>query len=102
MASPAVSLACPYLGSGVGMIIGLALFSVLSDQMLKKQAGDGILKPEYRLPLMVYFKPIIPIGFFWYGWSAYANVHWIVPIVGTGFYRPGLPFRHCTSCGQTS
>lgn len=81
-----------YLGLGVGMIFGLGLFSVLSDRMLKAQAGDGVMKPEYRLPLMVYFTPVIPIGFFWYGWSAHAKAHWIVPILGTGIIGLGSLF----------
>ena len=72
-----------YLGLGIGMIFGLALFSVFSDRMLKARAGKAEMKPEYRLPLMVYFTPIMPIGFFWYGWSANAKIHWIVPILGT-------------------
>ena len=81
-----------YLGLGIGMILGLGLFSVLSDKMLKKQALDGVMKPEYRLPLMVYFTPIIPVGFFWYGWSAMAKAHWIVPIIGTSFIGLGSLF----------
>lgn len=72
-----------YLGLGIGMIFGLALFSIFSDRMLKARAGKVEMKPEYRLPLMVYFTPILPIGFFWYGWSANAKVHWILPILGT-------------------
>lgn len=65
------------------MIFGLALFSVLSDKMLKARSGKGEMKPEYRLPLMVYISPIMPVGFFIYGWSANAHTHWIVPILGT-------------------
>lgn len=53
-----------YLGLGVGTIFGVALFSALSDKMLKKQANGGEMKSEYRLPLMVYFTPVMPIGFF--------------------------------------
>lgn len=72
-----------YLGLAFGMIFGVILFSGLSDKILKKQAGEGEMKPEYRLPLMVYLMPIMPVGFFWYGWSAYEKAHWIVPILGT-------------------
>ncbi|KAL8722750.1 MAG: hypothetical protein Q9225_000811 [Loekoesia sp. 1 TL-2023] len=72
-----------YLGLGIGMIFGLGMFSVLSDEMLKARAGKGEMKPEYRLPLMVYLTPVMPIGFFWYGWSAHERAHWIVPILGT-------------------
>ena len=41
-------------------------------------------KPEYRLFLMLLLTPVLPIGFFWYGWSADKATHWIVPIIGTG------------------
>jgi hypothetical protein len=41
-------------------------------------------KPEYRLFLMLLLTPVLPIGFFWYGWSADTATHWIVPILGTG------------------
>lgn len=81
-----------YLGLGIGTIFGVALFSALSDKMLEKQANGGEMKPEYRLPLMVYFTPVMPIGFFWYGWSAHAQVHWIVPIIGTLFIGIGALF----------
>lgn len=40
-----------YLGLGIGTIFGVALFSALSDKMLKKQAKGGEITPEYRLPL---------------------------------------------------
>jgi hypothetical protein len=33
---------------------------------------------------------IVPIGLFLYGWSASDKVHWIVPIIGTGFLGAGL------------
>ncbi|TAQ90983.1 hypothetical protein B7494_g734 [Chlorociboria aeruginascens] len=74
-----------YLGLGMGMALGLVGFSLMSDRLLKSKtkAGGGEMKPEYRLPLMLYCSPILPIGFFWYGWSAQAEVHWIVPILGT-------------------
>lgn len=81
-----------YLGLGIGMIFGVILFSKLSDKMLKQQAGGKEMKPEYRLPLMVYVTPVVPIGFFWYGWSAQEHVHWIVPILGTALIGIGSLF----------
>jgi hypothetical protein len=76
-----------YLGVGGGFIVGQAAFARLSDSILKSlsKKGDGELKPEYRLPLACVGGIFIPIGLFWYGWSANAGVFWIVPIIGTGF-----------------
>jgi sugar phosphate permease len=73
-----------FLGLGVGMIIGIALFAVLSDKLLHQPRGGTLARPELRLILMVWSSPLVPVGFFWYGWSAQTKCHWIVPIMGTG------------------
>lgn len=81
-----------YLGVGLGMAVGVALFSILSDKVASKKqdktSGEQ-WKPERRLLLMIWLGPVLPLGFFWYGWSAYYKTHWIVPLVGTGFIGIG-------------
>lgn len=74
-----------YLGLGLGMAVGLVLFTKLSDRLLVRgQQEVGVPpKPENRLLLMKWFGPITPLGLFLYGWSAKYAVHWIVPILGT-------------------
>ncbi|KAI0884383.1 MFS general substrate transporter [Annulohypoxylon maeteangense] len=73
-----------YLGLGIGIICGLALFTLLSDKLLGHAAGDSKpAKPEKRLILMKWFAPITSLGVFLYGWSAYYKLHWIVPEIGT-------------------
>ncbi|PMD29208.1 MFS multidrug transporter [Hyaloscypha variabilis F] len=79
-----------YLGLGVGCFVGLLVFGSTSDKIIKMKAGSGEMKPEYRLLPMIYGAPCIPIGLFWYGWSAEAHTHWIVPIIGTAFVGIGL------------
>lgn len=29
---------------------------------------------------------LVPIGLFWYGWSAEARLHWIMPIIGSAIF----------------
>ena len=36
--------------------------------------------------------PFLP--FSWYGWSAQARIHWIMPIIGTGIFGFGASFRY--------
>lgn len=79
-----------YLGLGVGNMVGLVIFGVFSDKVLLAKAASGELKPEYRLIPMVWTAVTLPIGLFVYGWSARYAVHWIVPIIGTGFFGIGL------------
>ncbi|PYI22368.1 MFS multidrug transporter [Aspergillus japonicus CBS 114.51] len=75
-----------YIGIGIGFFIGLLTVSLTNDRMVIKLTAQngGKFEPEMRLPLMIIFSCIIPITFFWYGWSAEnaQKVHWIVPIIG--------------------
>lgn len=72
-----------YLGLGLGMIVGIVLFGKFSDKLVASSRNGTAGRPERRLILMIWATPVIPVGFFWYGWSAYAQTHWIVPILGT-------------------
>ncbi|KEZ42268.1 hypothetical protein SAPIO_CDS6127 [Scedosporium apiospermum] len=72
-----------YLGLGVGMILAIGVFGALSDRLLEAKRKNGEAQPEHRLPLMIWTSPFLPAGLFWYGWAAEANIHWMVPIVGT-------------------
>lgn len=81
-----------FLGIGVGMLLGLVFFGATSDKVVTILANrnDGERKPEYRFPHMMIGAVMIPVGLFWYGWSAQARVHYIMPIIGTGFVGCGL------------
>jgi MFS family permease len=81
-----------YIGLGVGNILGLLVFSLTSDRYVAQRVAKGQLKPEDRLPLLLLSGPVITIGLFWYGWSAEANLHWIMPIIGSGLMGVGNMF----------
>lgn len=72
-----------YLGLGTGMLLGLILFSTLSDKHLAHKHARPTARPEQRLVPMKWLGPITPLGCFIYGWSAHHHTHWIVPILGT-------------------
>jgi len=79
-----------YIGMGIGSLIGLIVGGGVADATYKKKSAQGTWKPEYRLLPLVPSCLFIPIGLFWYGWSADAKVHWIVPILGTLFVGIGI------------
>jgi hypothetical protein len=56
---------------------------------LAKKKGTGP-KPEYLLPTLIVGGVLMPVGLFWYGWSAEARTHWIVAIIGTAFLGCGV------------
>jgi MFS family permease len=71
-----------YLGLGIGSMVGLAFIGKYSDPIVVKMtARSGERKPEYRLPLMIIAHLFIPIGLFWYGWSADKHAHWYPPVL---------------------
>lgn len=80
-----------FLGAGVGMITGMVALGIMSDKIIKKKQAKGATKPEHRLPIILTLPGAIalPIGIFLYGWTTYYKVHWIVPIIGTGFVGLG-------------
>ncbi|EEY14838.1 fluconazole resistance protein [Verticillium alfalfae VaMs.102] len=81
-----------YIPMGVGYGVSLALFNYISDRTVIRltAANHGVYEPEMRLPDCVYFACLLPLTFFWYGWSAYAQVHWISPILALLPFGLGL------------
>ncbi|CAA7264391.1 unnamed protein product [Cyclocybe aegerita] len=77
-----------YLGLGVGFMVATFVGARTADQIYKKLAerNGGKGTPEMRIPALVLGSLFIPIGLFWYGWSAQAKLHWIMPIIGTGIF----------------
>uniref|UniRef100_D8PMZ4 Major facilitator superfamily (MFS) profile domain-containing protein n=1 Tax=Schizophyllum commune (strain H4-8 / FGSC 9210) TaxID=578458 RepID=D8PMZ4_SCHCM len=81
-----------YIGIGIGSLVAVVIGAKVGDRIywgLSAKYNNGIGKPEYRVPSLVLGSMVIPIGLFWYGWSAEAATHWIVPILGTAVYAFG-------------
>ncbi|KAF2397931.1 polyamine transporter 1 [Trichodelitschia bisporula] len=78
-----------FLGLGVGYVVGQVFFAWLSDRIVRRRAKNGVMLPEDRMFLAFWSGFLVPVAFFWYGWSAQARVHWIVPIIGPGFMGAG-------------
>lgn len=74
-----------YIGTGVGLVLGLITAGMLSDKQMKRRAMNGSMEPENRLPPVIVGSILFPTGLLWYGWSAKYKVHWIVPQIGTSF-----------------
>ncbi|KAF2472291.1 benomyl/methotrexate resistance protein [Lindgomyces ingoldianus] len=76
-----------FLGLLVGALIALTcLFSWLYFYQEKQFNSNGNLQPEKRLPPAMVGAFFVPICLFWFGWSARPSIHWIMPIIGSGFF----------------
>lgn len=86
----AVGLA--YIGLGIGFLLSTIFGGWFGDKIYQTlaQRNGGFGKPEYRLPALVVGSIFPPVGLFWYGWSAQAQLFWIMPIIGTTFFGFGM------------
>ncbi|KAF4125581.1 Fungal trichothecene efflux pump (TRI12) [Geosmithia morbida] len=57
---------------------------------LERETGvQGASEPELRLPPVIAGAVLVPVGLFWFGWTTYPSIHWIVPIIGSGVFAMG-------------
>lgn len=76
-----------FISVGLGVLIGVVT-AIICDRLLYQKelrrviaAGGTQVAPEHRLWAAMYGSLGIPIGLFWFAWTARASVHWIVPII---------------------
>jgi hypothetical protein len=86
-----------FLGLLIGMLLAIVSGPIWDWNYLRllrkreKEAGqEGASEPEFRLPPSIGGAPLCVIGLFWFAWTIYPSVHWIVPIIGAGFFGCGL------------
>lgn len=76
-----------FMGIMVGMII--AVVYTFPDNMRYQRTVDrhgGFAPPESRLPPVMLASICIPVGLFWFAWTNYPSIHWMVSIAA------GVPF----------
>ena len=81
-----------FIGLLVGMCIGLATdpFWDRHYERLFAKSPANPPPPELRLPPAMVGGLLVPVGIFWFAWTARESIHWIVPIIGTGVFGIGV------------
>lgn len=81
-----------YIALAIGYTIAAQGGARVTDRVWKylKARAKGETQPEYRVPLMIPGAIIIPIGLFWYGWTAQARAFWILPDIGIAIFGCGI------------
>jgi len=85
-----------FLALAIGSILG-SLTVILVDRLWyqklhaskNSQWNTGIVPPEYRLYAAMIGSFGLPVGLFWYAWTARAGVHWISSVVASVFIAWG-------------
>ncbi len=81
-----------FIGLLIGMSIGLAT-NPFWDRHYEKLFAKSLAHPpppELRLPPAIAGSLLVPVGIFWFAWTARGSIHWIVPIIGTSVFGIGV------------
>lgn len=80
-----------FLGLVIGPIIG-ACFHFVQENYYKRQVrrNDGMGVPEARMWMGMAGSIMIPIALFWFAWTSYSDIPWIVPIIASGLFGLGI------------
>ena len=80
-----------FLGVAVGMMIAIAYSAYDNGRYQREaEAHGGVAPPEARLPPAIIGSVLLPIGLFWFAWTNGTDIHWVVSIIGSGFFAAGL------------
>lgn len=61
------------------------------NSAMRNSGEAGVPIPEARLPLSIPASLVgLAGGLFWYGWSSFPYIHWVVPTVGLAFLGSGI------------
>lgn len=81
-----------FFGITVGILLGCAIY-LLQDRLFYMPAfkkHHGHPPPEIRLIPAMIGSFLMPIGLFWFGWTANGKIHWIVPVMAGAPFGAGL------------
>lgn len=80
-----------FLGILVASAITLPLFLLwIKLRLVPAMLLGSSFKPEMVLPPTSVGAAALPVCLFWFAWTAREDVHWILPIVGSGFFAIGV------------
>lgn len=82
-----------FLGITMGFLLITTTMPFFKKSYDKRVAGNnGVAEPEIRLPLAILGSLLVPIGLFWFGWSARKDVQFMVCIIGSAVFGLGVSY----------
>lgn len=68
-----------FLGIAIGILIGTVTNIFAENFYQRKSDAVGKPVPEARLAVGMIASITLPISLFWFAWTSFSSVHWIVP-----------------------
>lgn len=91
-----------YVSIGLGFGLASIFAGPLNDRIyihLKRTRGNGVGRPEFRVPLMFPASVLVVSGLFIYAWTVHFHTHWILPNIGIFLFSTGCIISY--QCAQT-
>ncbi|KAI2623985.1 benomyl/methotrexate resistance protein [Hypomontagnella submonticulosa] len=79
-----------FLGIFIGALVTVPFFLLWVRYGIIPRFMKPSFKPEMVLPPTFVGAVSLPVCLFWYGWTAREDVHWILPIIGSGLFTVGV------------
>lgn len=84
-----ISLAVGSILASITVILGDRLWYQKQHAVRTRKWSNGIVPPEYRLHSAMIGGFGLPVGLFWFAWTAKADVHWISSVIAAVFIAWG-------------
>ncbi|KAJ5895001.1 hypothetical protein N7495_006692 [Penicillium taxi] len=83
----------PFLAVMIGMMIAVGINMHDNKRYVRiHKKHNGFAPPEARLPPTMFGGIAIPIGLFWFAWTNYTSIPWIVCVLATAPFGFGMVF----------
>jgi len=80
-----------FLGLAIGPLVAFCFYPLQEHYYLSRVAkNDGKGVPEARMWMARVGAIFIPVSLFWFAWTSYSSVHWVVPIIASGLFGAGI------------
>lgn len=79
-----------FLGLLIGTLVGALINPIQDRYYLRRIREEGKGVPEARMWMAMAGSFLFPISLFWFAWTSYASIPWIVPMIASGFFGLGF------------
>lgn len=91
-----------FMGLMFGMLTGVLSSGVWQKVRMrlirKNEVATGVSgksEPEFRLPSVMAGSVLVTVGLFWFAWTTFSWLHWILPIIGAAIFGVGVSLLSC-------
>ena len=78
-----------YAAIAIGSILG-AILSIYQEKIAKRYWKHLTTTPEGRLYFACVESALLPLGLFWFGWTSFSSIPWVVPVIAIGCAQVGI------------